>query len=159
MIVEGANTTGLVCRPYRQDQFAVVLRSDDELAKPPLCFNDLLDRDIVGLEGSAALTRLLSAQAAALQRPIALRVQVRSFESVCRAVQAQLGIGVLPLVAASGYALSLGLAVLPLSDAWARRRMLLCVRSEPAADTPLGLLAAHLKAYADSEATLSLPAT
>ena len=79
--------------------------------------------------------------------------------SVCRAVQAQLGIGVLPVVAARGYALSLGLAVLPLSDAWARRRMLLCVRSEPAADTPLGLLAAHLKAYADSEATLSLPAT
>ena len=77
--------------------------------------------------------------------------------------QRQVGIvwpcGGLPLAAASGYALSLGLVVLPLSDAWARRRMLLCVRSEPAADTPLGLLAAHLKAYADSEATLSLPAT
>ena len=56
-----------------------------------LAFTDLLERDLVGLEGSSTLTRLLEAKAASLMRPIALRVQVRSFEAVCRAVEARLG--------------------------------------------------------------------
>ncbi len=151
MVVEGIDTTGLVCRPYRHDQLAAVLRDDDELARPPITFSDLLDRDIVGLESGSLITRLLSAQAAALQRPIALRVQVRSFEAVCRAIQARLGIGVLPLAAARGYAQTLGLTVLPLSDDWAWRRMLLCVRSEPPAESPLAALMAHLQACAEQD--------
>jgi DNA-binding transcriptional LysR family regulator len=65
-----------------------------------VAFEDLLERDLVGLEGSSTLTRLLIAQASNLMRPMALRVQVRSFEAVCRAVEAQLGVGVLPQTAA-----------------------------------------------------------
>lgn len=151
VIVEGVDTAGLVCRPYRHDELAAVMPADDELARPPLSFSDLLDRDLVGLEGGAALTRLLSSHAAALQRPIALRVQVRSFEAVCRAVEARLGIGVLPLAAARGYANTLGLVVLPLSDDWAWRHMLLCVRNEPAAGSALAALITHLQACAEDE--------
>lgn len=151
VVVEGVDTAGLVCRPYRRDQLAVVLRSDDPLARPPLAFADLLDRDLVGLEGGSTLTRLLTAQAATLQRPIALRVQVRSFEAVCRAVEAQLGIGVLPRTAAGSFAPSMQLVVLPLSDDWAWRRMLLVTRNEPAARSPLAALVSHLAACAEAE--------
>jgi len=157
VVVEGVDTAGLVCRPYRHDQLAVVLRREDELARPPMKFADLLERDLVGLEGGSTLTRLLTAQAAALQRPIALRVQVRSFEAVCRAVEARLGIGVLPLAAAGSFVPSMNLAVLPLADDWARRCMLLCVRSEPLPDSPLGTLVAHLQACASAEAAPQTP--
>lgn len=151
VVVEGADTTGLVCRPYRYDQLAAVLRRDDPLAREPLAFGDLLDRDLVGLEGGSTLTRLLAARSALLQRPIALRVQVRSFEAVCRAVEARLGIGVLPLAAARSFAPSMELAVLPLTDEWAWRRMLLCVRGEPEKESALGALLAHLEGCAEEE--------
>lgn len=157
VIVEGADTTGLVCRPYRHDQLAAVLRRDDTLAGRPVAFADLLERDLVGLEGGSTLTRLLAAQAAELQRPIALRVQVRSFEAVCRAVEARLGIGVLPLAAARSFAPSMDLTVLPLTDDWAWRRMLLIVRAEPPAGSPLGALVAHLEACAANEPAGSRP--
>jgi len=148
VVVEGCDTTGLWTRPYRSDRLSAVVRSDDPLDGPTLAFADLLDRDLVGLEGSSTLTRLLTAQAAQQMRPMALRVQVRSFEAVCRAVEARLGIGVLPLAAARSFAHAMQLKVLPLSDAWAARRMQLATRSQPPSQTPLGTLLAHLEACA-----------
>jgi DNA-binding transcriptional LysR family regulator len=151
VVVEGIDIGGLVCHPYRRDRLAAVLRRDDPLADRPLAFADLFERDLVGLEGGSSLTRLLTAQAALVQRPIALRVQVRSFEAVCRAVQARLGIGVLPLAAAGSFAAAMDLAVLPLVDDWAWRRMLLVVRVEPAEGSPLAALLAHLLSCAAEE--------
>ncbi len=150
VIVEGVDVSGLHTAPYRHDRLAAVMSNDDVLCgQTPLHFAELLDRDFVGLEGSSTLTRLLEAQAAALLRPMALRVQVRSFEAVCRAVEAKLGIGVLPLTAARSFAGSMGLTVKPLADAWALRAMRLCTRNKPDATSALGALAAFLEALAD----------
>ena len=150
VIVEGPNVGGLHVVPYRHDQLAAVMCSDDALcARTPLHFADLLERDFVGLEGGSTLTRLLEAQAALLLRPMALRVQVRSFEAVCRAVEARLGVGVLPLAAARSFAGAMGLVVEPLSDPWALRAMRVCTRVEPLATSALGSLLAHLQGLAD----------
>ena len=151
VVVEGCDVGGLWCRPYRSDRLSAVMRADDPLSGPEVAFADLLERDLVGLEGSSTLTRLISAQAALQMKPMALRVQVRSFEAVCRAVVAQLGIGILPLAAARSFAHDMRLKVLPLSDDWALRRMHVCMRSQPARQTPLGVLAAHLEACAHPE--------
>jgi DNA-binding transcriptional LysR family regulator len=129
---------------------AVVMRNDDPLAaQTPLAFADVLERDLVGLEGGSTLTRLLEAQAAVLLQPMALRVQVRSFEAVCRAVEARLGIGVLPQGAAGSVAGAMGLKVEPLTDAWALRAMRVCTRQKPQANLALGGLVAHLQGLAD----------
>ena len=96
MDFQGRDVNSLVCRPYRHVHPAAVMRSDAvQAASDSVAFADLIERDLLGLEGSSTLTRLLSAQAAQPLRPMALRVQVRSFEAVCRAVEAKLGIGVL----------------------------------------------------------------
>ena len=150
VIVDGPNVGGLHVVPYRHDQLAAVMCSDDALCgRTPLHFADLLERDFVGLEGGSTLTRLLEAQAALLLRPMALRVQVRSFEAVCRAVEARLGIGVLPLAAARSFAGAMGLTVEPLGDPWALRAMRVCTRLEPPAQSALGALLAHLQGFAD----------
>lgn len=147
VLLDDVDTAGLHCRPYRRDHLAAVVCSDHALAGvAAVSFADLLEYDIVGLEGNSSLTRLLVAQSARLHRPMALRVQVRSFEAVCRMVEARLGVGVLPLHAARGFAASLGLAVRPLNDAWAHRRMLLCTRGRPPAGDPLHALVSHLEA-------------
>jgi DNA-binding transcriptional LysR family regulator len=150
IIVEGPDTSGLHVVPYRHDQLAVVMRNDDALAKQtPLAFADVLERDLVGLESGSTLTRLLEAQAAVLMHPMALRVQVRSFEAVCRAVEARLGIGVLPQGAAGSFAGAMGLKVEPLTDAWALRAMLVCTRQKPQGNSALGALVGHLQGLAD----------
>lgn len=149
VIVEGVDTGGLWCRPYRHDRLAAVVRADDPLEGEQVGFHALLDRDLIGLEGGSTLTRLLAAQAAQQLRPMALRAQVRSFEAVCRAVQARLGLGILPLNAARSFAPAMSLRVLPLTDAWALRRMLLVTRAKPQPATPLAALMAHLEARGD----------
>lgn len=149
--VEGPDTSGLWTCDYRHDHLAAVLREDDAQDATHLAFTDLLERDLVGLEGSSTLTRLLEAHAATLMRPIALRVQVRSFEAVCRAVDARLGIGVLPLAAARSFAPAMRLRILPLAEPWARRRMLLCLRAEPKAGSALQALVGHLSRCAACE--------
>ena len=151
VVVQGCDVDGTWTRPYRRDRLAAVLRADDPLDAPEVAFADLLERDLVGLEGSSTLTRLLTARATESLRPMALRVQVRSFEAVCRAVEARLGVGILPLAAARSFAVAMQLKVLPLTDDWALRRMLLCVRAQPAAGSPLGALVAHLESSAAAD--------
>ncbi len=146
VVVEGCDVQGLHGRPYRPDHLAAVMRQDDPLGgAESIDFGDLLERDLVGLEGGSTLTRLLTAQAARQVRPMALRVQVRSFEAVCRAVEAGLGIGILPLAAARSFAQAMQLQVLPLRDAWAQRRMQLITRAPPAPQSPLDVLVSHLE--------------
>jgi len=155
IIVDGTHLQGLYVRPYRSDQLAAVLRQDEARLQEGLYFADLLDHDLVGLESGSTLTRLLQAQAAQLLRAMVLRAQVRSFESVCRAVEARLGLGVLPLAAAHSFAPAMSLRVVPLRDEWARRRMSLVARAEPAAGSPLALLLDHLEACAQLACTAS----
>lgn len=155
VVVEGGDTEGLWCQPYRSDRLAAVLLHDDPLQGEAIPFSDLIERDLVGLEGGSTLTRLLTAQAEQQMQTMALRVQVRSFEAVCRAVQARLGVGILPMAAARSFADAMRLKVLPLSDAWALRGMQICTRSRPAQQTPLGQLAAHLQAVAADDDALA----
>ncbi|WP_172705032.1 MULTISPECIES: LysR substrate-binding domain-containing protein [Sphingomonadales] len=62
-----------------------------------------------------------------LGRRINYRVRLRSFETVARLVEAGIGMGILPLRAAERLG-SDALCVVPLSDRWAHRRLLLCAR-------------------------------
>lgn len=145
IVVEGICTDGLDTFPYCTDRIAVVMRANHPLARAPgMKFTDVLDDDLVALESSASMMRLLAEQAVIAERTLQLRAEVRSFEAVCRLVQAGLGIGLLPYQAASVLAKGLGLAVRPLPEEWAERRMLICVKSDRAANQSIAKLLAYL---------------
>ena len=145
IIVEGIRTEGLETVPYCTDRIAVVMPSHHSLVRvPTMKFSDILDDDLIALESSSAMMRLLAEQAVIAERTLELRVEVRSFEAVCRMVQAGLGLGLLPLHAANMMAKGLGLAVRPLAEDWAERRMLLCVKKERMASSSIAKLLAHL---------------
>ncbi|HXF45743.1 MAG TPA: LysR family transcriptional regulator [Burkholderiaceae bacterium] len=149
IVIEGQRMDGLEVLPYRCDRLAVVLPAAHPLADAqPLRFADVLEYDIVALEGGSSMMRLLAAQAAVTDRTLNLRVQVRSFEAVCRMVQAGIGIGLLPQQAAAEFAHGMGLAVRPLPEPWAERRMLICARRERAGNGALEALLRHLAADA-----------
>ncbi|MEN9329923.1 MAG: transcriptional regulator, partial [Pseudomonadota bacterium] len=134
IVVQGISVEGLETRPYCQDRLAVVMPHNHALAAfDTLSFNDVLDDELITLEGGSSMTRLLASQAVIAQRTLQLRIQVRSFEAICHMVDAGLGLGLLPEQAARVLAKGLDLTVRPFSDPWAERRMLLCVRKDRAA--------------------------
>jgi DNA-binding transcriptional LysR family regulator len=59
-------------------------------------------------------------------------------------IQAGLGIGVLPEAAARTFASPMGLRLISLTDAWARRRMFVAVRQLETLAAPARLLVEHL---------------
>jgi len=153
IIVEGIRTEGLETFPYSTDRIAVVMPADHPLARvPEMKFADVLDDDLIALESGSSMMRLLAEQAVIAERTLQLRVEVRSFEAVCRMVQAGLGLGLLPYQAASVLGKGLGLAVRPLTEEWAERRMLICVRKERATNSSVAKLLDYL---ADSRAASS----
>ena len=150
IIVEGIRTEGLDTFPYSTDRLAVVMPADHPLARAPeMKFADVLEDGLIALESGSSMMRLLAEQAVIVERTLRLRVEVRSFEAVCRMVQAGFGLGLLPYQAASVLGKGLGLAVRPLSEEWAERRMLICVRKERAANSSVAKL---LKYLTDSRA-------
>jgi len=133
IVVEGTPVEGLETRPYSQDRLAAVMPHGHPLAVfDSLSFNDVLDDELITLEGGSSMTRLLASQAVIAQKTLQLRIQVRSFEAICHMVEAGLGLGLLPEQAARVLAKGLDLTVRPFNDAWAERRMVLCTRKDRA---------------------------
>jgi hypothetical protein len=62
--------------------------------------------------------------ALAANRPLKLRMQVRSFDAVCHMVASGLGVAILPKGATLPIIKSMKLGWRPLADAWAQRRLL-----------------------------------
>jgi DNA-binding transcriptional LysR family regulator len=145
IIMEGAATEGLEMFPYRSDRLAVVVKQGHPLAARDWAdFIDVLDYDLVALEGGSSMMRLLTEQAVSHEKGLRLRIQVRGFEVVCRMVQSCLGVGLLPFQAASAMGQSMGLTVRPLNDAWAVRHMLSCIKKDRARPSSLDRLLAVL---------------
>lgn len=111
-------------RIYRRDQLILLVPANHTLADATqIAFADTLDYDYVGLNsGSSLLLRLVDAALTA-GRPLRLRIQVRSFDGICRMIEAGLGIGILPAAAVRPELLAAGLRAVQLTDAWAERTL------------------------------------
>ena len=129
VVMDGVDLEGLLGFAYRQDRLVAVVPRGHELRARKVGFVQLLKYDLVGLDSSAAMMRLLGEAALAAQQPLRLRMQVMSFEAVCKLVQAGMGIGVLPEVAARDFVPIMGLRLIRLTDAWADRWMHVCIRN------------------------------
>jgi DNA-binding transcriptional LysR family regulator len=131
---------GLEKYPYRRDQLMLVVPAGHPLAGlDEVAFAHALDYDFVGLNQGSSLLQRLKDAAVVLERPLRLRIQVSSFDAICRMIEAGLGIGVLPDGAVR--ATDTGLCTIRLSDGWALRSLWLGVRS----GAPLGPEATRLR--------------
>ncbi|WP_369652102.1 LysR family transcriptional regulator [Variovorax sp. V213] len=154
IVVEGIRVEGLHVFPYRTDRLAVVMPAGHALAlKEGLRFLEVLDHDIIALEGGSSMMRLLAEQAVVAEKMLQLRIQVRSFEAVCKMVKAGLGIGLLPFQAARTMGEGMGLVVRPLPEDWAERKMLVCVRRDRSVNTSVTSLLEHLTSVASAAAS------
>ena len=140
LVAEGAADIGIVAGtvdvgalatyPFRSDRFVVVTAADHPLAgRGRVGFAQILDHDFVGLDRASSLQRFLAGKAAREGRPLRLRVQLRSFDAVCRLVECGVGIGVVPRTTAARAAKTMALRVIDLADDWALRELTIVVRA------------------------------
>jgi len=135
-IVAGTvEVAGLEVLPFRVDRFLLVVATNHPLsAVEQIAFAKVLDFDFVGLDRASALQRFLSEKAERIGRRLRLRVQLRGFDAVCRLVECNVAIGVVPATTAERHAKTMSIHRIELIDEWAVRKLTICVRRQ--ADLP-----------------------
>jgi DNA-binding transcriptional LysR family regulator len=159
LIAEGVGDLGIVAAtvdlstletyPFRKDRFVLVVARDHKLGKrTKIPFAQVLDHEFVGLDRASALQRFLADKAARIGQPLRLRVQLRSFDAVCRLVECNVGIGIVPETTARRVGSNMAITAVALSDAWAERDLTICVRDFSELPPYARQLVEHLRAGA-----------
>ena len=137
---------------YRYDNLVVVVRPDHPLAdRDRLSFAETLDFDHIGLHAASSI--YLRSQYAATEagKSMRLRINVPGFDAVCRMVQANMGIGLIPDRAFEVIGAGMNLRALPLRDEWARRELKIVVRDARQLSATSRLMLDHLQAAESQE--------
>lgn len=125
----GAQGAGVVLWPYRQDRLVLIVPQGHALAqRASVAFAEVLDQAFVMLHSGSAIHTFTMNAAAALGRHLDVRIQVRSFEAVCRMVGAGVGIGLVPRSTISSDARHAAPVAIALDEPWAQRDLQVCVR-------------------------------
>ena len=138
---------GLQVMDYRQDRLVLVVPTGHALARRrAVRFAEAVEYDFVSLSKGTSLAERLSAETAALGRTLKMRIQVRSFDAMCRMVAAGMGVAVLPDAAVRPHVRSMDLRRIGLDEPWASRRLLLGLRDANAVPRHVRILIDHLHA-------------
>jgi DNA-binding transcriptional LysR family regulator len=129
IVNDADDLSGLETFPFRHDRLVLVTARDHPLAaRREIAFVDALQEDFVGLTGDNALQAYLAGHAARAGHRLKYRVRLRSFDAVCRMVERNVGVGVIPEHAAIRLQRSMAIRRVRLTDAWATRLLRICVR-------------------------------
>jgi DNA-binding transcriptional LysR family regulator len=129
-IVAGAvDTLGLKAIHFSTDRLVLVTAGTHRFARRKrIAFADTLAEDIVGMHHGSTLQSFLEQQADQLGRTMRLRIQLGSFDAMCRMVGGGVGIAIVPESAARRNLAALKLAQIELTDAWRVRERYVLVR-------------------------------
>lgn len=125
------DTKGLPSVTYRHDKLVVLMPAAHPLAaRETLAFAETLDSDYVGLHAASSINMRTHAAAREAGKMLRLRIHVPGFDAMCRMVQANMGIGILPQKAYELFGRALGLHAVPLTDAWSDRSLIVVIRDQ-----------------------------
>ena len=108
-------------------------------------FQELADRDFVGLTSSTALQAHIAKHAARLGVRLRIRARLRDFDAICQMVAAGVGIAVVPEAAARRCARSMSIMMIKIRDPWANRKLAICARSFSTLARPAKQQVEHLR--------------
>lgn len=135
-IVAGeVQAAGLRCIHFSTDRLVLLVPRGHRFARlRRIAFADTLDEDHVGLHPTSTLHDFLARASADFGKPLRLRVELSSFDAICRMVDAGIGVAVIPQTSARRSLGSLAIAQVELTDAWrTRERSILLREGEPPA--------------------------
>ena len=129
-IVAGeVRTEGLELIPYRRERLVLVAALNHPLAHyKKIGFQESLSFDYVALLENDAIQALLDQAAQLARRPLKISIQVEDCEALCRIVETNVAVAVLPEPAARRYAKTMAIRIIELRDAWAEQHLQICVR-------------------------------
>ncbi|GAB5097281.1 LysR substrate-binding domain-containing protein [Caballeronia sp. HLA56] len=126
-----------------EDQLVVMMNRAHRMANEhAVAFAEIVGDAFVGL-ADAALEMHLAERASRLGRQLEYRIHMRSIDNVAMLVEAGIGLAILSQASAE-LVRRPGLAVVPLSEPWATRRLHLCARAFNALTPHASLLAQQL---------------
>ncbi|MBU3593996.1 LysR family transcriptional regulator [Polynucleobacter sp. 71A-WALBACH] len=145
VFAEGAPTTGLDTQVIGNDKLVIACSKSHPLSKRKRAsFEECLEYDFVGLNRGSSLLELTSRSAEKLGKQMRLRIQVRSYDAMCQMIAVNLGVGVLPLQACIAQIKAMDLQIVALDDSWAKRNLLLAIKSDSTLSPSAKLLREHL---------------
>jgi molybdate transport repressor ModE-like protein len=131
IVASTVELAGLQVFPFREDRFVIAVAPVHQLANTQqISFAEVLDYDFVGLERTSAIQRFLGDKADSLGKRLKLRVQLRSFDAVCRFVGCNVGIGIVPATTVARNSPITPMHAIELTDDWALRKLTICVRRQ-----------------------------
>lgn len=120
---------GLQVIPFSQDNVVLVTAQAHPLsAHPSVRYIDVLDYPQIGLHEGSSMLSFVREVARQHGKPLKVRIQVRSFEAMCRMAEAGVGVALVPESAALRHQEQMKLCVVPVHESWAIRQRSIVVR-------------------------------
>lgn len=126
IISDAVDTHGLQTLPFRDDPLVLIMPLDHP---PTASFVDSLKYDYVGLAANSALAVYLEEQALHAGFRLHTRIRADGFDGLIRMVAAGAGLGIVPQAALTRWPARQLFKTQPLTEDWARRKLLLSARS------------------------------
>ncbi|MCY1276873.1 HTH-type transcriptional regulator GltC [compost metagenome] len=161
-VLDGSTDLGIIAGPVSASGLQVLHFSTDRLllAVPhghPLAgaktlkLRDTLRYPHVSLPEGTTLHAFLLDQVEQMGEQLTLRIQVSSFEAICRMIESGVGIGVIPESAARRHSRTMKLATIALDEPWAVRERSMLVRDIEALPSCVRALIETLQRYGDTK--------
>ena len=123
------DAAGLRAIHFSTDNLVLVVPRGHRFAKrKSISFAETLDDAHIGMHVGSTLREHLATATAQLGRRLRLRVELSSFDAVCRMVAAGVGIGVVPALSARRHLADLPIVQVQLTDPWRVRERYVLVR-------------------------------
>jgi DNA-binding transcriptional LysR family regulator len=146
VVIESDDLAKLETFSFATDRLVLITSRDHPISRcRQLAFHQVLDQEFVGLSRGSALQETLGRQAILAGHPLKLRVRLSGFDAICRMVEHGAGVAVIP-EAATRFRRRSAIKVVQLTDAWALRNLLICVRRFDELSDHAKQLVEHLKA-------------
>lgn len=131
-VADGSTDLGITSGPvpvvdveakiFSTDRLVLVMPAGHALAsRKRMAFEETLDYEHITMRDGATLHAFLIELTNKLGRKLKARIQVSSFEALCRLIEGGVGIGVVPESAANRHARTMKLAIVRLTDSWSLR--------------------------------------
>ncbi|MNN09461.1 HTH-type transcriptional regulator CysL [compost metagenome] len=138
-VLDGSADLGIIAGPvvasglqvlhFSTDRLVLAVPQDHPLADHTrIKLADTLQYPHITLQDGSTLHTFMREQVEKIGKTLSLRIQVSSFEAICRMIEAGVGIGVIPETAARRHSLSMALAIVELDELWEIRERSMLVR-------------------------------
>ena len=155
-VLDGSTDMGIIAGPVQAEGLQALHFSTDRLllavplghplaTQPRVTLRQTLSYQHIGLHEGSTLLSFLRDQVEKFGGTLSLRIQLSSFEAVCRMIEAGVGIGIIPESAARRHSRTMQLALVALDEPWAVRERSILVRELDALPGSVRALIATLR--------------